>query len=165
MLYSFFRSLARSGYLLLFLFSFSSSQWSAGTAKFNFRKVLFFSFFFFFSFLAITRPGRLVENRWLVCYPKSERTLCVSFSRTDSGFSIYRWLVWSKLNFSQSILSPSSRVVSYTLFVLIYSLIIRSIVSSLSLQNLHMLFCCMLSILALHYNFFYSFRVFHISVS
>ena len=41
-----------------------------------------FSFFLFL--LTITWPGRLAEIRWSVSISKSLRSLCVSFSRTDS---------------------------------------------------------------------------------
>ena len=42
MFHSFHSSLARSRYLSLFLLSFSFTLWSAGTAKFTIRQVLFF---------------------------------------------------------------------------------------------------------------------------
>ena len=52
-----------------------------------------------FSFLLIvTRSGRLVEIRWSVFISKSQRSLCVSFSRTDSGLGIYHLLIWSKFS-------------------------------------------------------------------
>ena len=47
---------------------------------------LFFpSFFFFFFLLMITKSSLLAEIRGSVCTSKSQRVLCVSFSRTDSG--------------------------------------------------------------------------------
>ena len=43
-----------------------------------------------FSFLlTITSSSRLAEIRWSVCISKSQKILCVSFSRTDSGLCIY----------------------------------------------------------------------------
>ena len=53
----------------------------------------------FFFLLTITRSGRLVEIRWSDYISKSQKTLCVSFSRTDFGLCIYHLLVWSNLNF------------------------------------------------------------------
>ena len=38
--------------------------------------------------LIIIRSGRLAEIWWSVCISKSQRRLCVSFSRTDSGLYI-----------------------------------------------------------------------------
>ena len=65
----------------------------------NFANSLFFLFFFFF-LLIIIRSGLLAEIRWSVCMSKSQRSLCVSFSRTDAGLCIYHLFVWSNLNFS-----------------------------------------------------------------
>ena len=59
------------------------------------RFSFFFFFFFLLSLLTITRSGRLVRIRWSVCISKSQRVLCVSFSRTDSGLCIYHLFVWS----------------------------------------------------------------------
>ena len=66
---------------LSFHFSFSFTQWSAGTAKSINRLVLFF-------LLIITWSGRLAQFRWSVCISKSQRSLCVSFFRTDSWLCI-----------------------------------------------------------------------------
>ena len=85
MFHSFFNSLSR--YLSVFSFSFNFTQWSARTAKFPIWQVLFFV-------LIITRSGRLAENRWSVCMSKSQRSLCDSFSRTDSGLYIYHLVIW-----------------------------------------------------------------------
>ena len=38
-----------------------------------------------FFLLIIKRSGRLAEIRWSVCISKSQRSLCVSFSRRESG--------------------------------------------------------------------------------
>ena len=54
----------------------------------------FFFFFFFFFLLIISRSGHLAEFRWSVYIWKSQRSLCVSFSRTDSGIYIYHLFVW-----------------------------------------------------------------------
>ena len=37
--------------------------------------------------------------RWFVCISKSQRSFCVSFTRTDSGLCIYHLFVWSNFNF------------------------------------------------------------------
>ena len=68
--------------------------------------ILLFAFFQFYSLvsprfckfsflLIIIRSGRLAEIRWFVCISKSHWSLCVSFSRTDSGLCIYHLFVWS----------------------------------------------------------------------
>ena len=85
---------------------------------------------------------------------KSHRSLCVLFSRTGAGLCIYHLLVWSNLNFlhiSQWITLPTqSCLVLYAFCAnLLHSLIMWLMVSSLSLHSLHLLFCCVLSILAL----------------
>ena len=115
---------------------------------------LFFFFFFIFLLLIIIRSGLLVEIRWSVCMSKSYRSLCVLFSRTGAGLCIYHLLVCSKLNFlhiSQWITLPTqSYLVLYSFCAnLLHSLIMWLMVSSLSLHNLHLLFCCVLSIFAL----------------
>ena len=85
---------------------------------------------------------------------KSLSSLSVSFSRTDSGLCIYHLFVWLNFNFlhnSQWITMPTqSCLVLYSFCVnLLHSLIMWLMVSSLSLHNLHLLFWCVLSILAL----------------
>ena len=62
----------------------------------------FSSFLFFILFvcvcvcvLTIIRSGHLAEIRRSVCFSKIQRSLCVSFSRTDSGLCIYRLFIWS----------------------------------------------------------------------
>ena len=85
---------------------------------------------------------------------KSHRSLCVLSSRTGAGLCIYHLLVWSNLNFlhiSQWITLPtqSSLALYYFCANLLHSLIMWLMVSSLSLHSLHLLFCCVLSILAL----------------
>ena len=77
--------------------------------------ILLFTFFQFYSvvswdskvhnsagylfLLSIIRSGCLAEIRWSVSMSKSQRSLCVLFSRTDVGLSIYYLFVWSNLNF------------------------------------------------------------------
>ena len=41
--------------------------------------------------------GLMAEIMWSVCKSKSHRSLCVSFSRTGAGLSIYHLLVWSRI--------------------------------------------------------------------
>ena len=69
----------------------------------------FFTFFQFYSvvsrdskvnnfenslfYLIIIRSGLLAEIRWSVCMSKSQRSLCVSFSRTDAGLCTYHLFV------------------------------------------------------------------------
>ena len=93
----FFHSLAR--YSSLFLSSLSFTLWPARTIKSTIRKILFIfsflSFFFFFFFLTISMSGRLGKIRWSVCISKSQKILCVSFSRSDSEFCKYHLFVWS----------------------------------------------------------------------
>ena len=43
--------------------------------------------------------GLLAEIRWSVCISKSQKILCVLFSRTESGLWIYNLLIWSNFNF------------------------------------------------------------------
>ena len=125
--HSFFSSLARSGCLSLFSLSFIFPLCYAWTAKSTIRQFLFF--FFFLLSLGLT------ESKWSVCILKSQRTLCISFSRTDSGLCIYHLFVWSNLNFlhnSQWITFPTqSCLVLYSFCAsLLHSLIMWLIVSS-----------------------------------
>ena len=149
MFHSFFNSLARSRYWSFFSHSFRFVLWSAGTAKSTILQILFFFFFFI-----IIRSGLLDGIRWSVCMLKSHRSLCESFSRTGAGLCIYHLFVWSNWNFlhiSQWITLPTqSCLASYSFYAnLLHSLIMWLIVSSLSLRSLHLLFYCVLSILAL----------------
>ena len=89
-LYSFFCSRTRSRYLPI-LIPFIFTLWSAEIVKFNRWQVLFF-------LLINTRSCLLTGIRWSVCISKSQRILCVSFSRTDSGSWIYHLSVWSCFN-------------------------------------------------------------------
>ena len=112
---SFFNSLARSKNLYFFSFSFNFILWSAGTVKSTILQILSLSFFLF---LIIIRSGRMAEIKWSVCISKSQQSLCVSFSWTDSGLCIYHLFVWSNFNFlhsSQWITLPTqSCLVSYS---------------------------------------------------
>ena len=147
MFHNFFNSLARSRYLFFFSHSFSFILLAVGKAKLTILQVLFL-------LLIIIRSGHLTEMRWYECILKSHRSLYVAFSRTGAGLCIYHLLVWSNLNFlhiSQWItLLTQSCLALYSLYAnLLHSLIIWLIVSSLSPHSLHLLFCCVLSILAL----------------
>ena len=106
-------------------------------------------------FLLITIRSDLLAEIWrCVCMSKFHRSLCVSFSRTDAGLCMYYLFVWSNLNFlhiSQWIPLPTqSYLVLYSFCTnLPHSLIMWLMVSSLSPHNQHLLFCCVLSVLAL----------------
>ena len=107
-----------------------------------------------FLLLIIMRSGLLAGIKWSVCMVKSYRSLCESFSRTGAGLGIYHLLVWSNWNFlhiSQWItLTTQSCLALYSFCAnLLHSLIMWLMVSSLSPHSLHLLFCCVLSILAL----------------
>ena len=145
MFLSFFNSLARSRYLSLFhilLISLQDSKVHISTS--------------YFLLLIIIRSGRLVEIRWSVCISKSHRSLCVSFSRIDSGLCIYHLFVWSNFNFlhdSQWItLSTQFCQVLYSFCTnLLHSLIMWLIVSSLSPHNLHVLYFLRIIIIIITY--------------
>ena len=147
MFHSYFISLARSRYLTLFSLSFRFILLSAGTAKSTILHILVF-------LLIIMRSGLLVGIKWSVCMLKSHRSLYESFSRTSARLCIYHLLVWSNWNFlhiSQWITLPTQSCLALYSFCanLLHSLVMRLIVSSLSPHSLHLLFCCVLSILAL----------------
>ena len=140
MFHIFFNSLTRSRYLSFFSLSFRFILWSAGTAKSTILQILFL-------LLLIMRSGLLARIRWSVCMLKSYRSLFESFSRIGAGLCIYHLFVWSNWNFlhiSQSCLALYSFCAN-----LLHSFIMWLIVSSLSPHSLHLLFCCVLSILAL----------------
>ena len=145
MFHSFFSSLARSRYLSFFSLSFRFILWSADTAKLTISQILFFIL------LIIIRSGLLAGIRWSVWMFKSHTSLCESFSRTGAGLCIYHLFVWSNWNFlhiPQLITLPTQSCLTLYSFSanLLYSLILWLIVSSLSP---HLLFCCVLAILAL----------------
>ncbi len=147
MFHSLFNSLARSRYLSLFSHAFSFILWSAGTAKLTILQILFF---FLLLLSLVFRP---VLGDPSVCQ-KSHRSSCVSFSKIGDGLCIYHLLAWSNLNFwhiSQWITLPTqSCLVLFSFYAnLLHSIIMWLMVSSLPLYSLHLLFCCVLSILAL----------------
>ena len=148
-LHCFFHSLARSRYLSFFfhilsvLFCGQQGQQCWQFCKFS-----------FFLWLINIRSCFLAEIRWSVCMSKSHRSLYVSFSRTGARLCIYHLFVWSNFNFlhiSQWITLPiQSCLVLYSFCAnWLHSLIMWLIVSSLSPHCLHLLFCRVLSILAL----------------
>ena len=86
------------------------------------------------------------------CNSKSQGSLCVSFSRADTGLCLQYLFVWLNLNFlhnSLRITYPTqSCLVLYSFSAnLLHSLIMWWDVSSQSPHNLHLPFCCVLSIL------------------
>ena len=150
MFHSFFNSLARSRYLSFFSLSFRFILWSARTARSTILQILFFLFIIIILLLS----GLLVEISWSVCMLKSHRSLCKSFYRTGAELCIYHLFVWSNWNFLhifQWITLPTQSYLALYSFCanLLHSLIMWLIVSSLSPHCLHLLFCCVLSMLAL----------------
>ena len=100
------------------------------------------------------RSGLLAGIRWSVCMLKSHRSLCESFSRTGAWLCIYHLFIWSNWNFlqtSQWIPLPTQSCLALYSFCanLLHSLIMWLIISSLSPHSLHLLVCCVLSILTL----------------
>ena len=150
MFHSFFNYLTRSRYLSFFSLSFRLFCGPPGQQSRQFCK---FSFFLLL-LLIIMRSGLLGGIRWSVCMLKSHRSLCESFSRTGTGLCIYHLFVWSNWNFlhiSERITLPTQLCLTLYSFCanLLHSLIMWLIVSSLSPHSLHLLFCCVLSILTL----------------
>ena len=143
MFHCFFNSPARSKYLFFSSFFFNFILWSAGTVKSTILQVLFF-------LLINIRSCRLAEIRWSACISKSNWSLLVSFSWTYAGLCIYHLFVRSNLNFLHWITLPTQSCLVFYPFSanLLLSLIMWLLVSSLSPRNL-LLFCCVLSILAL----------------
>ena len=108
----------------------------------------------FLFLLIIIRSSLLAEMMGSVYISKSQRRLCVSFSKTGAELCIYHLLAWSNLNFlhiSQWIILPTqSCLVLYSFCVnLLHSLIMWLMVSSLSPHSLHLLFCCVSLLLLL----------------
>ena len=116
------------------------------TAKSTILQVLF-------CLLIIIRSGRLAEIMWSFYLSKSYGSLCVLFSRTDAVLCICHLFVWSNFNFLHNTqwipLPTQSCLVLYFCANFLHSLIMGLIVSSLSPHNKHLLFCSVLSILAL----------------
>ena len=149
MSFSFFNSLASTKYLSFFSHSLSFILWSAGTVKSTILEILFFLLLL----LIIMRSGLLVVLRWS-CVCQSPIGAYVSFSRTSAWLCIYPLFLRSNLNFlhiSQWItLATLSCLVLYSFCAnFLHSLIMWLIVSSLSPHSLHLLFCWVISILAL----------------
>ena len=149
MFHIFFYILSRSRYLSFFSLSFSFILYQPVQ-----QSLQFFKFSCFLLLLIIMASGLLADLRWSVCISNSHRSLCVSFCRTAAGFCVYHLFVWSKLNFlhisKRTTLPTQLSLVLYSFWSnLMQSLIMWLIVSSLSLQNLHLQFCCVLSILVL----------------
>ena len=160
----------------LFIFFWFHSVVRRDSKVFNSSSCLFL--------LIIKRSGRLAEIRWSVCISKSQRSLCFSFSWIDSGLCIYHLFVRSNFYFLHNSLSTQSCLVLYSFCAnWLHSFIMWLIALSLSPHNLHLLFCCVLSILALMWLVFralfiiiiiivvvvvvvvYSLRVFHTSIT
>ena len=142
----FFNSLVRSRYLSFFTLSFSFTLWSSRTAKSTILQVLFL-------LLIIIRSSCLSKIRWSVCMSRSQRSLSVLFSRTDAGLWIYHLFVWSNFNFLHNslgitLLTQLCLVLHTFCANLLHSHITWLIVSSLKPHKLHLLFCCILSIVA-----------------
>ena len=117
-------------------------------------KVNYFASSLFFFLLIIIKSGLLAGIGWSVCMLKSHRSLFELFSRTGARLCIYHLFVssnWNFLHISQWITLPTQPCLPvYSLCAnLLHSLIMWLIVSSLSPHSLHLLFCCVLSILAL----------------
>ena len=94
----------------LFFNSLRSRYLSARTAKSTIRQVLFFFFFFFFFFFLLSiiiRSGRLAEIRRSVFISRSQKNLCVSFSRRNSGWT-YTICSYGQIKISYAIPSGSS---------------------------------------------------------
>ena len=137
--HSFFSSLVNFKYLFLLGFFHSMVR---PDSKINF-------------FLLIITRSDLPARIWsFVCISKYQIILWVLFSKTDSGLCMDLLIAWSNFSFlhnSQWINFPTlSILVSYYFFAsLLHSLIMWFIVSNLSPHNLHLIFCCLLSIFAL----------------
>ena len=130
MFHSFSNSLARLKYLSFFWFSFNHTLWSAETGESTIRQVHFF-------LLIITRSGGLAEIWWSVFVSKSQRSLCISFTRTDSDLCTYHLFVWLNSNFlhnSQWITLPTQSYLVLYFFCasLLHSFIMWLTVSSIS---------------------------------
>ena len=119
----------------------------------------------------ITRSGCLAEIRWHIWISKSQRSFCASFSWTDSGLCIYHFFAWSNLKFlhnSQWITFPTqSCLVLYSFCTDLLHLLMWENVSSQLPYNLHLLFCCILSVFCFCFHI-YGFLVpnlFHVHIS
>ena len=161
MFHSFFNSLTRSRYRFFFYLSFNSTLWSAGTAKSTIWRVLFlfvclFFFLFFCCCCCLLLLGLVVWSRLsdpFGCQNSRRIWVCHS-SGLMLGFAYTILFIWWNFNFlhnSQWITLPTqSCLVLYSFCAnLLHSLIMWLMVSYLSPHNQHLLFCCILSILAI----------------
>ena len=107
------------------------------------RRIYNFGSSFFFFFLITIRSGFLVEVSWS-CVCQSLIGVCVCHSPGQLLGCAYTICSYGQISISCT--SPSE----YSFCAnLLHSLILWLMVSSLSPHNLHLLFCCILSILAL----------------
>ena len=166
MFHSLFSSLARSYYLFIFslsfifpfpFFYFHFHRQNLEDGKFSFCLCLSLSlsslFFFLFCFVFVFVLFFFVLFFLLISFWSRLPDFYVSFSRTDSGLCIHYLLIWSKLNLlrnSQRITFPTqSFLVLHSFFIsLQYLLSMCFNVSFFSCYNLHLQFCCLLSIFA-----------------
>ena len=138
----FFNSLAWSRYFSFYSLSFSFILWSAGTAKSTILQVLFL-------LLIIISSGLLAGIRWSVCISKSSTSLCVSFFGQLLGCA-YTIFSYGQIQFLAHLpVDHIAHLVVFSLILLLHSLIMWLMVLSLSPHNQHLLFCYILSILAL----------------
>ena len=102
--------------VLIFLFTFFQF-YAVVSRDSKFGKLSFF--FFFFLMIIITRSDRLAEIRWSVCISKSQRSLCVFFSRIDPGSCSYYLFVYSNFHFLHNFQWINLSTRSYTFYVLV----------------------------------------------
>ena len=145
----FFSFLARSRYLSLLSLSFSFNLWSVGTAKSTIRNVpVFFFFFFLLCLRTVVWPvlndpfvSQNLKEFWASHFLEFE--FCIPFVHMVK-FELFAQFPVDHLP------HPVVYIVLYSFCATsLHSLIMWSVVSSLSLNNLHLLFYCVLSTLAL----------------
>ena len=146
MFYSFLKFCSKIkvlGSLFVFL-PFQSELHRNGKVHYSAGSLLFYLIHLFS--LIITRSALLAGIWWSVCFSKT-RELCVPL------VCVYTICSYGHILILDTIPSispyPPSRVLYSFCASLFYPLIVWLIVSSLSLHNLHLLFCCVLSIFAL----------------
>ena len=83
--------------VLIFLFVFFQFYSMVNRDSKVHNSVSFFCFCF--CFFIIINSGHLAEIKWFASMLKSQRNLCISFSRTDSGSLIYHLFVQSNFSF------------------------------------------------------------------
>ena len=91
MFLSFFRSLTKYKYTL-FSLSLILTLWLGGISKIHYMASSHF-------LLVIIIFDLLTGIGWSICTSKSNRFLCISFSRTDSGLCIYHLIECLNFNF------------------------------------------------------------------